>query len=423
MATSPEALLISSVLRNRDYQLCVAAGIHHDMFHAFDEEWKWIERYWKKYQRTPSRTAFINHFPDFVIKNADDTDHFSDEVRKSHARSLLTGVMREATDYIADGNIDQATSYLVSSLNVVAAAIGAVQDTNIFADWEGVLEDAESRRDRFEQFGMSGIPTGFDTLDERSGGVGLGQSWIIGARLGERKSWTLMNMACAAVMGGFNVQYDALEQSRIEVSMRVHTILSGKVGKRIFEAQMLLQGKEPDMAAYREFLRGLKHQIKSNFIVSDRRGIGLTEIVAQVERNRPDIGFLDYLTLANSGGAGDWQDISKFSKGISTLAGDFQIGFVSAAQLNRGAAQGRDVAGTETLGLSDAIGQDADMVINTRKLSQRVSVYKVVKARHGDGDYKWYVHFDPGKGIFNEVSKQVADDLIDEDRVNAGDKE
>jgi replicative DNA helicase len=423
MATSPEGYLISSVLRQRDYTIAVAHGINADLFHAFKDEWAWIENYFSKYRRAPSKAAFKRKFPDFSLKAVDDTLHFSDEVRKSHARIMLTASLRDTADAIGEGDIDKAVSKMQGTMVAIAAQIGGINDVDILKDWEGIYSDVKYRKERYEEFGMAGIPTGFDTLDEKTGGVQPGHSWIVGARLGEGKSWTLMRMATTAIMQGFNVHFAALEMTKADVGMRVHNFLSGQIGQTIFQSMSLSQGRDFDLSAYREFLRSLKSEIKGRMTVSDSKRIGEMEIAAQIERHRPDLYFLDYLTLAKTRGDGGWQDIGQLSKAIKGIAGEYGVGIVSAAQLNRNAAESKVMPGPETLGQSDQIGQDADLILTLRKMTDRITKYSLVKNRYGTAGFHWWVHMDMTTGTFKEVSANKAHDTMDEDRDRVADQD
>lgn len=418
MAISAEALLISSVLRERDYTNAVSQGIDADYFHAYQDEWKWIEKYFSKYRKVPSKVAFKRHFPEFRVKAVNDTEHFVDEVRKAHSRITLTSAMSDVADMIAEGEVDKAIRSMQQQMVQMSAQLGGTTDVDILNDWENIYADIEYRKAKFEESGMAGIPTGFDTLDDRTGGYQPGQLWIVGARLGEGKSWTLMRSAVSAIMAGHKVHYAALEMSTAEVAMRIHNFLSGSVGKSVFQSRALSQGRDFDLSEYREFLRSLKTHISGSLIVSDNQKIGAMEIAAQIERHKPDIYFLDYLTLAKTGGDGGWQDIGRFSKDLKLLAKEYKIPIVAAAQLNRANGLSKEVPGAESLAQSDAIGQDADAVVNLKKRSERVTEFYLAKYRHGTAGYKWHSKMDMNKGIFNEISYNDAMDLIQEDRDN-----
>ena len=228
-------------------------------------------------------------------------------------------------------------------------------------------------------------------------------------------SWTLMRMATAAIMDGYTVQYNALEQTRAEVSMRIHTLLSGQVGQQLFANMDLMQGRNFDIDDYKQFLRGLRKEIGGRMHVSDtsRGKVSPLTIASQIERNKPDLVVIDYLTLMEKTEA-DWQGVAKLSGELKMLAMEYQVPIVVAAQLNR--AHGlsrREPAGPEALAQSDAIGQDADAVVTMRQASESVLEMKLVKYRHGLSGFKWRCHFEPGLGIFKEVGYDEAEALID----------
>lgn len=229
-------------------------------------------------------------------------------------------------------------------------------------------------------------------------------------------SWTMMRMATTACMAGYSVQYDALEMTRTEVSMRIHTFLSGAVGKELFKNLDLAQGRNFDLGAYREFLHSMKKSIKGKFNVSDssRGKVSTLTVAAQIERNKPDIVFIDYLTLMEQSG-NDWQAVAKLSGELKNLAMQYKVPIVAASQINRSGASGKEPPGAEFLSQSDAIGQDADVVITMQQQTRSVIQMKAVKNRHGHAGFKWYTEFKPGEGVFREVTRSKAEAIKDTD--------
>lgn len=418
MATSPEIFLLSSIVVNGDFQTALAHGIGSELFHSCPDEFAWLERYWKKYKRTPSRAAFKRAFPEFRLKEVDDTAHFVDEVKKSHTQALLTEQMRAQADLIAEGKVSEAAELALRGITKISSGINGVDEVNILTDWQPTFHEVRARKARFEEFGMAGIPTGFDTLDERTGGSQPGQLWLVGGRLGEGKSFACLNMAVAAVLNNKKVHFAALEMTRHEVTMRVHNLLSGHSGKSIFKATALAQGRDTNLADYKKFLEELSAAMKdkSRFTVSDAKSLGSMEIASQLERHNPDVYFLDYLTLAKMRGDGGWQDIAAFSKDLKNLAGEYNVSMIAATQLNRtGADSGKEPPGAETISQSDGPGQDADAVITLKKRSDHITMFKLAKYRHGAAGYCWYSHINLDHGVFEEVSKNRAQEIIDQD--------
>lgn len=415
MATSPELLLISSVLREDKLGYAVKHNTTSDLFHVAHEEWRWLESYYQQYRKTPTKAAFLNQYPDFRLKRVDDTEMYVDEVKKSHGRYELTELIRDSADGIADGNIDKVISDLHSKVLSIGTAMGTVKDVDVIQDWTDIYESAERRQREFNTNGIAGVPTGFSTLDKRTGGLQEGQVWIVAARLGEGKSWFLNQMATAAILAGHNVHFAALEMQRDEVSFRIHNLMSKHKGDgAIFQAQGLAQGQGVDLKKYKTFLQTMSATMSNRLTVSDVRGIGIGEIISQIERHQPRVYFLDYLTLAKMSGEGGWKEIGNFTKQLKDAAGRYGCTIVAAAQLNR-EGTGKLPPEAHTLAESDSIGQDADAVITMKKRSDRVIHSRLAKFRGGKGSYLWWNKFDPSTGDFHEVPKMEAEDLMDAD--------
>lgn len=753
LSVHPEQLLISSILRSKDFPAVLGTGIGDDYFHSFQTEWQWLVRYYSKYQKSPTVRAFKYAHPDFDIEPVNDSAHFADEVIRTHARYQLTTVLRDVADSIADGDIDGAVSKMHNKIVVIAASVGRQSnEQNIVVDFDNTFDDIAARVDRVATNGSSGIPTGFKTFDRATGGLQPSHSGIVAARLGEGKalrhgtrvmtplgwvaiedivvgdyvtgsngkpteviavtpqgqkqvhrmtfsdnstidvcedhlwttrigikpwkvqttaqvmkwisngqqhpaipqlsspvtfdratdngrpafspyqlglllgdgcfttddyirfttadseladsmrktgikktpnskyeyvlpelkpviqslgllglyshqkfvpdiykiaeakhrlsilqglldsdggvtgsggiefsstslqlaqdvqflaeslggyahwherqihtvkgmvrtpgrksyrlivvlptgmepfrlkrkatlyqertkyqptrtirsvkplgvwdemtcitvaapdslfvtehclvthnSWALVRMATSSLVAGYTVQYHALEQSRTEIAMRVHTFLSSSAGKETFNNIALSQGKGFDLGKYKEFLHRLKKEITGKFFVADASGgqVSPVQIAAQIERNRPDVVFIDYMTLMKVTGDGDWKSISRLSGEIKSIATQYQIPIVSAAQLNRENGLGREPAGPEALAQSDSIGQDADWVVTMKKQSASVVKMMLAKNRHGESGKKWFTQFQPTQGIFRECSYDAAMALVEKDR-------
>ncbi len=417
MANNPEVGLISAVVRQGEYQQVLDSGIAEDFFHAYPDEGKWLLGYISSYKKAPSRPAFKAQFPEFRILVVDDVGHYLAEVRKRHSEILTAGVVSKATNYLSLGNVEKAIETMHTGSIRVASVCSVMRDTNILTDWEPLYAEVVAKKAAYDETGFSGIPTGFPTFDERLGGLQPGLA-ILAARLGQGKSWLLLRMAVAALISEHNVHFNALEMSRAQVSYRLHAFLSREVGKEVFNNISLSQGKDVNLNAYREFLKDLRRNLRSrlNVMDSSKGRIGPLEVQAQIERNNPDVMFIDYITLMKMAGD-DWSSVARLTNELTVLSNEYSIPIVCAAQLNRNAANKRDDPGApEDLARGDSIGQDASLVIANRLTSRRTMLSKVVKNRHGEQDIKAYMHFEPTNGIFREISYESYLDLRDQDR-------
>ncbi|MFE9742916.1 DnaB-like helicase C-terminal domain-containing protein [Streptomyces sp. NPDC006477] len=408
------------MLNEADHLTTAVNGITADFFHQYPDEFEFIENYVRSHRRAPSKAAFRAKFPGTtLIRSATDVAHFCEEVKNSHAQAEFLSNVQEAIDFADRGDLRKALRHIQKSMMQTEVSLeGMSGNEDIIRDWATDYAEAEARVQRSKNFGQAGIPTGFHTLDERTGGPQPGQFWVISARLGEGKTWTLNRMATAALFGGFNVQYNALEMTRAEIAFRVHTFASSVYGKEVFKNMDLSQGRNFDMREYKEFLQGLSKSVKTWFRVADqtRGAITLSTMAAQCERNKPDISYLDYITLLENDNPDMRIGLTRMSAGIKQMAGRYGIPFVVAAQLNRNAAGRRELSGPEDLAESDSIGRDADVVVTMKQMSKRVIAMKLAKHRHGRSGFVWYNKFLPNTGHFEEITFDAAQEVIAEDK-------
>ena len=418
MSQQTEQLFISAVLRQEDHISPILNGVTPKWFSSFPEEWEWVARYIDRHRSCPSKTLFKSKYPKFQLLKSDDVEYCLGELRDEFVRRSLVKAIDVSIDSISDRD-DPAKVLLelqTSLVEIQGDAVGAQNESSVLDDWEEIYNEVSRRQERTARTGMSGIPTGFNTLDLATNGPQEGDYWIVAARLGQGKTWTLIRMAATAIAHGATVQYDALEQSRAQIAMRAHTFLQSENAKESFTASQVMSGKGLDLVGYKKFLSGLKETLSGKLIVNDtsRGQVTPATIAAQIERNKPDIVFIDYLTLM--GGAGDWQQIAALSGEMKGIAMKYRVPIVAAAQINR-TAVGVDQPGAQHLSGSDAIGQDADCVVTMQQMSRHVIRFNLAKYRHGMDGQMWYTEFRPNSGSFTEISGDEANDIMAEDKL------
>jgi KaiC/GvpD/RAD55 family RecA-like ATPase len=385
------------------------------MFHAYPEEWEWIEKYIARHGRTPSTGAFHTAFPEMVLKKVDDVEHFCEEVRINNSRVVLNQGLDSVIRKLKQGDVQGAIKQLSSeAIRAEASFLGYGSDGDIFREYSDIKAELLRRKERAQKTGFSGIPTGFPSLDELTSGLQPGWMVVVTARAGVGKTRSLIRMGCAATFSGFTSHYAALEQTRPEIATQFYAFASSEFGQSVLRSLDLAQGKGYETGELLKFLQNMSKTIQGRMHVSDNSRGNLTPsaMAAQIERNRADIYFLDFLTLVE--GADDWQSIASISTAIKRMATRYQIPIVTAAQINRSGANSKH-QGLETISASDRIGQDADLVINAQKFSKSVIVYTIVKYRHGPEGMSFYLKFDPNQGVMEEITYEEAERLRDAD--------
>ena len=86
---------------------------------------------------------------------------------------------------------------------------------------------------------------------------------------------------------------------------------------------------------------------------------------------------------------------------------------LGAAQINRDGDSGRNPPDVKNLAGTDALGQDADVVVTMRAKPKDVAaVFALPKNRHGPAKMRWWTKFDVNNGDFAEITEDQAEDLV-----------
>lgn len=419
MAVSPELLLLSAVTRTGEHRLLIKAGITASMFHQYPDEGKWLFDYITRYGRAPSKKTFKTTWAETPVYVTDDVEYHADEVRKAHTHHGIMTLIENAVDCVDSGDMEKALSVLRKDmLDVQMRQVGMADDYDAFHDWRETYNDVAMRVDRVNDRGLAGIHTGFASLDEYTGGYQPGWFCVIAARLGQGKTWTGIRSGFAGASTGSRITYYSLEQSRHQVAMRMHTFASAaSAQKMVFNSLDLSRGQGFDLKKYKSFLDTMKDSMgEGKFFINDssRGTVTPTSIAAGIEKNQPDIVYIDYLTLMSKG-RDDWQATASLSGEMKSLGERYQIPIVAMAQINR-MGVGKEPPGPENLSQSDAIGHDADMLLTMAKQSTRVMKMRLAKFRHGPDGQKWFCRFSPGTGQYDEIDGDKAAEMMEDDR-------
>lgn len=413
---SSEALLISAVLQTADFTVVSGHGVNDGMFITHGDEFRYILRHVAKHGSVPSKPAFKAKFPDFTIYKVTETAAFCDDVKQEYARGAMSDLLDKSIDLLVKGSVDQAMEKLGTELLRIQATVQDVQeDYDLTVDWEATYRDVMARIDRVRKHGTAGVPTGFDTLDLATGGLQPGWFTIMAARLGVGKTWSMVHMATNAALSGYSAMYWSLEQSKHQIAMRTHTSMSRVLCKEPFRNRDLMRGHGFDLQEYKDFLGALDDKLQGRLVVNDtqRGGVGPMEIAASIERDMPDILFIDYITLLRMKGDGGWLSAADLSRSIQQVGQRYQVPIVAASQLNRAAIGNDDDPGT--LSRTDSLGHDADLIVMAAKKSTSVRKFSIPKFRHGEDGQMWFVKWKVNTGDIEEISGDEAGTLIEQD--------
>ena len=212
--------------------------------------------------------------------------------------------------------------------------------------------------------GITGIPTGFDELNKRTGGFHGGELIIIAGRPGMGKSTFAVNIAeHISIHLGKTVAIFNLEMPKEQIVNRILCSQALVNNGRIRTGTM-------EMEDWEKICDVADTIAKSPMYIDDTASITVSQIRAKCRRLKQtknlEMIVIDYLQLMQGSGRNDnrQQEISEISRSLKVLAKELDVPVIALSQLKR---ESESQKGKRPI-LSDlresgAIEQDADMVM------------------------------------------------------------
>ena len=216
--------------------------------------------------------------------------------------------------------------------------------------------------------GLSGVPSGFETIDRITMGWQRSDLIILAARPSIGKTAFALNLARnAAVQHNMPVGFFSLEMSAIQLAKRLMTSESG------LSADKIKGGSKLESYEWEQLEIRLKDLAKAPLYIDDTPGIPLMEFRTKAKRLVKQKGvrliIVDYLQLIQGPtelrGMRE-QEVAAISRTLKATAKELNVPIIALSQLSRQAVQRTGGAGKPQLSdlrESGSIEQDADMVI------------------------------------------------------------
>jgi replicative DNA helicase len=231
------------------------------------------------------------------------------------------------------------------------------------------LENLEAVQQRVQsgQSPITGVPTGFQTLDKNTLGLQPGQLVVLAARPSVGKTAFALNIAThAAAKAGRKVAFFSLEMPSEQLALRM-LASEAKLDWRRISQGMLSKYDWEKIAAQGDRLSSSAVWLDDNFVLSP---VELRSKCRKLKRENGglDLVMIDYLQLMHSpsdrGNQSREQEIATISRSLKSLAKELECPVVALSQLNRGVEKRKgEPPMLSDLRESGAIEQDADIVM------------------------------------------------------------
>jgi len=212
---------------------------------------------------------------------------------------------------------------------------------------------------------ITGVPTGYHDLDQRTSGLQPGDLVIVAGRPSMGKTALALNMAeHVAVDNRLPVAVFSMEMSGTQLAMR----MLGSIGR--LDQHKLRTGKLTD-DDWNRLTNAVGKLHDAPIHIDETPALNALELRARARRLHRQYGTLgmivvDYLQLmeATSSGENRATEISEISRSLKSLAKELKVPVVALSQLNRGLEQRPNKRPVMSdLRESGAIEQDADLIL------------------------------------------------------------
>lgn len=323
---------------------------------------------------------------------------------EAHSRIILQKHIQREIIRIGAGMVNEAyedTSDVFDCLDRAEAQLFSVTTGHLKKDFKVmrsvyekalalIMERMENKQE------VTGVPSGFPSIDRVTKGWQPTDLIIIAARPSVGKTAFALNLARNAVINPIKPTKAAvftLEMSTAQVVLRM---ISAESGVKLDNLQ---RGKIADWE-----LRDLRGKCEidtwlDNIFFDDTPALTVFELRAKARRLVHNYGvgliIIDYLQLMSGANSGNReQEISKISRDLKGLGKELNIPIIALSQLSRDVEKRKEGRGPQLSDLreSGAIEQDADMVMFLSRPDYQMEATEVDPSLRGNVDVKIAKH-------------------------------
>jgi replicative DNA helicase len=307
-------------------------------------------------------------------------------------RALLRRLIDAASSVIRD-SYEMGEKTVAQVLDEAEQRIFRVAQQNERAGFVWIKKILYSAFEQIEQWqaakgGITGVPSGYHDLDDKTGGFQKGDLVILAARPSMGKTSLVTGIALhAAISYQVPVAIYSLEMSKDQIVQRM------LCHEALVDLGSLRRGRLTDDDFVR-LAQAAGHLNTAPIWIDESGSLNVLEMRAKARRlkaDQPNLGMIiiDYIQLmgsANSRSENRQQEVSEISRGLKALAKELEVPIIALSQLSRAPEQRTDHRPQlSDLRESGALEQDADLVMflyrEDRYLTKQEAQEKGVEGR------------------------------------------
>lgn len=330
-----------------------------DEVQAFDL----VTQHFRRYGELPTHRTVENELRK-RLPHADEAVAFY--VKKLYDRNLFNELRDQFTDLreaMQTMNVDACRD--IVGLMASACRLSS-PDSDLRTIQEAGREVLKLYENAHDNPGMSGITTGWSSLDLMTGGWQNGDLIALVARMGVGKTYAMIYMAVAARRAGYSVLFTTMEMTIAQIVRRVLSMETG-ITPEFIRKGMLSRMAERRL---RHYVDTIAQANKFNFFAgSFSKKLSDLELVQS--ELCPDIHFIDGGYLAEPDGvpknASRLDKVAAVFNGYKRMTITHDRPIVVSTQFSRAAGKRGKEGSLENISFSDAIAMNASIVLGMKE--------------------------------------------------------
>lgn len=430
-----EENLICALVNDSDalgtFNKIIGLGVNLTMFKSHGNVWQEIENSVANHNKVPSGLTLNSLYVGKIEWDKaapEKAEFYVERLLKRERHNILTEAGRKLHSQLDKDDLEEAERTLFNAM-MDSSRIAGVKMA-----YDGTTKSVTDERwDKYTEMNgrmrISGIETPWPSLSETTFGWHPEELILVVGRTNVGKTFMEMMFAHATWKDEKIPLVASLEMSRDVMLKRWDAINFGLPYDWIRKSRL---GKFQEQW-YKERLNELaKEQAAGNlppFLVAESKSVrSVPELASLCRRYSPNMVFVDgaYLLQDQLRAKSLWERVTNIADELVVLGSEFKIPIMATVQFNKQVNIKKMTGGTENIGLSDRLGQNAHVAIGlfqNKDLRGRKQILgRLLKNRDGEL-IEWLMKWDFDLMNFGEVSsRKVGQDdsfgELDEDFVD-----
>jgi len=400
-----ELRFLNKLLTTKQINLALKNAVASDMFLIEENRriFEFICSHYRQYKQIPSIDTISSKFNSYnYFEEHESLSFLIDQLVERKCSIELEQILLLTANILKEGKAFKAIEELQGKLLQLKKDVRIEDDIDLKNYGEHRLDTYLKSLD---VKGLSGIPSGFSSIDRVTCGLQNGTLISVIGPTGMGKSFTAIFMETNAWLAGYKPLHITLEMSSQQIANRVESLIL-KIGHNLIKFAKLM----PDeFEKYKKFLIDEIKNKYPSFIISKPVRCTQSLVLSKINEHKPDICVIDYSALmTDERGGRDWQAVSNISKDLKNFASDIKINIpiILLSQVHRGFdPEANELPTLRNIAHSYEVAADSDLVIAINQSKDMKNnnemMIGVIKNRDGE-EVCFNAEWDLDRGIIRE---------------------